>query len=494
MLRALVDVLREHVPLELRGVDVDVRQVHRDSRRIEAGDLFAALPGSSVDGSAFARAACERGAVAVLAARETDAAVPHLIATDAREAMAWAAHALCGHPTQQLAVVGITGTNGKTTTAWILDGVLRALGHRTALLGTVAQRVGDEVSAATFTTLEADDLARFARRAVDADASHLVMEVSSHGLVQHRVTGVTFDVAAFTNLTQDHLDFHESMEAYGEAKATLFVEHAPRASVIHVDSQYGATLANRATGTVLRCSVSPDAADAVDFAVEQVAFASTGIRATLRTPIGSLAIDTPIVGKHNLENLLTVLGIVHALGGSLQEAAAALRTVTAAPGRLEPVADPRGVGILVDYAHTPDALASVLAAVRPMTDGKLIVVFGCGGDRDRAKRPLMGRAASEGADVAIVTSDNPRTEDPAAIIAEILPGLRGARMDALARTEGWFVEADRARAIELAVQVAEPGDTVLIAGKGHEDYQIIGTEKRAFDDREVARRAVEALR
>lgn len=490
MLSILADRLREHVTLELHGDDVDVRDVRRDSRAVQHGDLFAALPGASVDGAQFVDAAHAAGAVAVLATRNTSADLPHVITDDPRRAMAWAAHLLADEPTRRLRVVGITGTNGKTTSAWVLDGALRALGLRTALLGTVAQRIGDEIRDASFTTLEADDLARFARAAVDAEATHLVMEVSSHGLVQHRVDGVRFEVAAFTNLTQDHLDFHETMEAYGEAKASLFLEHAPQTSVVHVDSEFGAKLAARIPGRVLRCSVSTPNAD---FFVQDVTFASTGIRARIRTPAGELAIETPIVGQHNLENVLTVLAIVHALSASLDEAALALRTISAAPGRLEPVVDPRGVGILVDYAHTPDALASVIEAIRPTTKGTLIVVFGCGGDRDRAKRPLMGRAASEGGDLAIVTSDNPRTEDPEAIVAEILPGLVGERLDVLERREGWYVEVDRARAIELAVGIAEPGDTILIAGKGHEDYQIIGTEKRPFDDREVARAAVEAL-
>lgn len=492
MLSVLAEQLRDRVALELHGADVDVRDVRRDSRYVEAGDLFAALPGAQVDGTKFAAAAHAAGAVAILAARKTAAALPHLITDEPRRAMALAAHTLAGEPTRGLHVVGITGTNGKTTTAWMLDGVLRALGMRTALLGTVAQRIGDELKAATFTTLEADDLARFAREALEAKATHLVMEVSSHGLVQHRVTGVRFEVAAFTNLTQDHLDFHESMEAYGEAKAKLFLEHAPQVSVVHVDSEFGAKLAARIVGRVLSCSVAQQGA--ADFSVEDVVFSSTGIVARARTPEGVVQIETPVVGKHNLENVLTVLAIVHGLGGSLTDAAKALRSITAAPGRLEPVAGPPGVGILVDYAHTPDALANVLEALRPLTAGKLIVVFGCGGDRDRAKRPMMGRAAAEGADLAIVTSDNPRTEDPEAIVAEILPGLVGDPMSVLERRDGWFVEVDRARAIEMAVGIAESGDTILIAGKGHEDYQIIGTQKHPFDDRLVARAAVEALR
>lgn len=490
MLSALVDELREHVPVTLDGTDVEVRDVRRDSRAVVKDDLFAALPGATVDGAKFAQAAVRLGAAAVLAPTRTNADVPHVLSSEPRRAMAWAAHALAGHPTRELKVVGITGTNGKTTSAWLVDGVLRALGVRTALLGTVAQRIGDHVEPARFTTLEADDLARFAREARDKDASHLVMEVSSHGLAQERVAGVRFEVGAFTNLTQDHLDFHGSMEAYGEAKARLFLEHQPETSVVHVDSTFGAALASRIEGRVLRCSVSVP----TDFGVRDVRFASTGIDAELQTPEGPLRVVTPIVGKHNLENVLTVLAIVYALGASLRDAAEALRTITPAPGRLEPVSDPRGVGILVDYAHTPDALASALAALRPMTTGKLIVVFGCGGDRDRAKRPMMGRAAATGADLAIVTSDNPRTEDPSAIVDEILPGLAdSSRLSTLTRGDGYFVEVDRARAIELAVGIAEPGDTVLIAGKGHEDYQIIGTEKRPFDDRLIARAAVEAL-
>lgn len=477
----------------LVGDDVDVHDVHRDSRRVGEGDLFAAIVGANVDATRFVPDVRARGAAAVLAERPTE--LPTLVVPSVRSALGPVAHALAGDPTAKLAVVGVTGTNGKTTTTFLIDAALAALGHRPALLGTVASRAGAVATASSFTTPEADELARFAKAAVDEGASHLVMEASSHALAQERTAGTRFSVGAFTNLTQDHLDFHGTMEAYGEAKAKLFLTHRPTRSVIHVGDRFGAALATRLADAGLAVVTVGDVARA-DVRVIAARFDARGIEATLATPDGELTLTSGLVGRHNLENLLVALGCLVALGVPALDAARALGSAKGAPGRLERVSDPRGVTVLVDYAHTPDALANALAALRPITEGRLIVVFGCGGDRDAGKRPLMGRAAAEGADLVVVTSDNPRTEDPAAIVAAIVPGVReGGKLERtqLEGDDGFVVEVDRERAIGLALRAARAGDTVLLAGKGHEDYQIVGTTKRHFDDREVAAHAIATI-
>ncbi|MBO6940769.1 MAG: UDP-N-acetylmuramoyl-L-alanyl-D-glutamate--2,6-diaminopimelate ligase [Deltaproteobacteria bacterium] len=493
MLAALAKTLRVQTDARLHlpeGVeDADVTGVQHDSRAAGAGDLFVAIEGASFDGTRFAPGAIESGAVAVLASRPLELAVPQLIANDVRRAMAFAAHAVYGHPTAHLDLVGITGTNGKTTTSYLVDGMLRALERSPWMLGTVEIRAGEERRPASFTTPESDDLARFAREAVDGGASHLVMEVSSHGLAQDRARGARFAVAAFTNLSRDHLDFHGTMEAYLEAKASLFTEHGPKAAVINVDDPAGAQLAERIPN-----ALTVGRRENARLRIVGSTMAREGIRAELSYGGQPLSLESSLVGGHNLENLVVALGCGIALGIDPAEACAALGRAPAAPGRLEPVADPRGVTVLVDYAHTPDALHNALRAVRPITEGRLMVVFGCGGDRDPGKRPQMGRAAAEGADVVVVTSDNPRTEDPSAIVEAIVPGVEAtglARASADA-DRGFVVEVDRERAIQIAVAAARPGDTLLIAGKGHEDYQIVGTTKRHFDDREIARAAIAA--
>jgi UDP-N-acetylmuramoyl-L-alanyl-D-glutamate--2,6-diaminopimelate ligase len=477
-----------------------VSGVRHDSRAVTPGDVFVAIPGATVDGSAFARDAVARGAVAVVSERDIpEMGAPVLVVRNARAALGPLAHAVYGDPTARMRVAGITGTNGKTTTTWLLEGALEVLGERPALLGTVLTRVCGVEKASAFTTPEADDLARFASDAVAAGATHLSMEVSSHGLALHRVDGVHFEVAAFTNLTQDHLDFHGTLDAYLEAKARLFLELGPSVSVINIDDPAGASLADRVTdhihGRVLR--VSPRGQGRADIRAERADFTREGIVAVLRTPDGVCELRSPLFGAHNLENLLVAFGVLLAMGVSSEAAARALGSQLGAPGRLERVSDPRGVAVLVDYAHSPDALRNVLAALRPLTAGRLIAVFGCGGDRDRTKRPRMGEAVRAGADMAVLTSDNPRTEAPERIVDDVLPGLAGwsklSAADFAHATSGFAVEPDRGAAIRLALEGARSGDTVLIAGKGHEDYQIVGTQKRPFDDRAEAARAIASL-
>lgn len=481
-----------------QGADEALTGVRHDSRSVEPGDLFVALPGQTSDGASFAAAAVARGAVAVVAERVIEGlGVPQALVPDARAALPQLAELVYGAPTSALALIGITGTNGKTTCAHCLDEALEALGAKPALLGTVAWKGPGFCAPSKFTTPEADAISRFARRALDARATHLVMEVSSHALAQHRVDALHFEVAAFTNLTRDHLDFHGSMEAYFEAKASLFERFTPKVAVIVVDDPWGARLAQRLSGgasSILRVSRDP-ASDA-----ELVALTATmdrvGLDARVRTPQGVLHLRSPMLGMHNLDNLMVVAGCLLASGFELSAIERALSAVRGAPGRLERVDDARDVAVLVDYAHTPDALAKALEALRPVTPGRLFALFGCGGDRDPGKRPLMGRAAAERADVVVVTSDNPRTEDAASIVAAIVPavaevGLPPITPDTLCDSErGYLAEVDRRAAIQLAIAAARAGDTVLIAGKGHEDYQILGTTKIHFDDREEAAAAI----
>ncbi len=482
----LLSVLAAEAPRLLGDGSVRVFGVRQDSRRVEVGDLFVARSGGKVSGASFARAAAERGAVALIVERGAplpEVSLPMIEVAHARRSLALAAEAVYGNPTRALAVVGITGTNGKTTTAWLVERALAGVGEKPARLGTVGFAYGGQSVDSALTTPEADDISRYAARVRDASGTHFVMEVSSIALTLDRVRALHFEVAAFTNLTQDHLDFHTTMAEYAEAKAKLFTTLAPETSVLNVDDAFGAELAKRAVGRVIRVSKRAGA----DIHPLEMTVDAQGIRGDVRTPAGQIQLASRLVGQHNLENLLLALGVLEGLGVDLKLAARALGEAPQVPGRLERC-DEAGddILVLVDYAHTPDALERVLDAVRSMTTRRVLCVFGCGGDRDPQKRPKMGQAVGSRADYAIVTNDNPRSEDPRAIASAIEAGLTP--------TNGAYeVELDRAKAIERAVLMAGPEDVVLIAGKGHEPYQIIGQETTEFDDRVEARRAL-ALR
>lgn len=487
---SLAELAREVPGARVVGdADVRVTGVHQDSRRVEPGDLFAVRSGKATNGARFAAEAKGRGAVALLVeagAGVADEGLPVLEVDDVRVGIARAADAVYGHPTFALDVVGITGTNGKTTTSYLAQAAIDGAGGAAAVMGTLGWRFRELALESAHTTPEADDFARVAATMLARGATHLVTEVSSHALAQGRVDAVRFRVAAFTNLTQDHLDFHGTMEEYARAKARLFVDLAPGAAAVCVDDPFGEALAKRVRAPLVRVS----AKIGVHAEVVPIALGSDPRRTQARvaTPAGEVAIDSPLVGAHNLSNLLLALALAVALDLDPARAAEALSRTAAVPGRLERCDGPGDdVTVLVDYAHTPDALERVLAAVRPLTTGELVCVFGCGGDRDATKRAPMGAAVGRAADVAVVTSDNPRTEEPRAIVEAILPGLAGS-------TAKVVVEVDRARAIEQAILAAAPGDVVLLAGKGHEPYQIVGTEKRHFDDREQARAALEKRR
>jgi len=476
--------------------EVEVGGICHDSRRVKPGDLFCALRGEVTDGHRFIDRAVAAGAVAVL--REDGmptGPVPTLLAEDGRAAMAALAVRFYGHPTADMKVIGITGTNGKTTVSYLLESLLASADEHVAVIGTVAYRFGSHQLPAPNTTPEAVDLQRLAAEFRTQGCSALVMEVSSHALVQQRVAGVAFDVGVFTNLTPEHLDYHREMESYFAAKRLLFVSGtAARKAVINIDDPWGAQLAAQRPDAVT-CGFAAEAR--VRIVDAELGF--DGIRARLATPAGELEIRSPLLGRFNLTNLACAAAVGVALGIGPAKIAEGLAAARRVPGRLEPVDNDLGARILVDYAHTGDALEKALETLRDLRPRRLLTVFGCGGDRDRSKRPLMGEVAGRLSDLVIVTSDNPRGEDPQRIIDDILPGLERAGARPLPAEAGpgvdgtgYLVIADRRQAIETAVALTGRDDILLVAGKGHEDYQIVGERRIHFDDREELRRALAA--
>jgi len=454
--------------------DVEISDLAYDSRAVRPGTLFFCVPGFTSDGHDFAPRAVENGAVALVVERPLELGVPEVRVDSVRAAMAPAAAAFNGDPTSELDVVGVTGTNGKTTTAFLVRALLEAAGRQTGLLGTVTSVVGGEERAVVRTTPEAIDLQRdFGEMRAGGDVA-CAMEVSSHALELRRADAIHWAVAIFTNLTQDHLDFHPTMEDYFTAKRRLF-EAGPRAAVINVDDPYGRRLAAELPEAITFGIGSPDAG----LRATDVAFALTGSTFT----VDGLDLRTPLPGRFNVLNALGALAAARALGVADDVSAEALATAGRVPGRFEPVDAGQPFAVLVDYAHTPDSLENVLRAAREIARRRVIVVFGAGGDRDRGKRPLMGRAARALADLVVVTSDNPRSENPEAIIAEIKAGTGNG--------PGVETMVDRRAAIARAVAAAEEGDVVVIAGKGHEQGQEFeGGRKIPFDDVTVAREAL----
>jgi UDP-N-acetylmuramoyl-L-alanyl-D-glutamate--2,6-diaminopimelate ligase len=459
------------------GPDVEVSSLAYRSSSVTDGALFFCVRGFTSDGHDFAADAVERGAVALVCERPLGLGVPELIVPDARAAMPAAAARFYGDPTSELRVVGITGTNGKTTTAFLVRALLEAAGVQTGLLGTVKSVVGGREEPVERTTPEAIDLQATFRRMLDAGDRACAIEVSSHALELGRAEGIRFACRVFTNLTQDHLDFHETMERYYLAKRRLFEEPgAP--SVVNVDDEYGRRLAGEIEGAVTY-AIDHDA----DYRARDVRFDPAGSSFTCETPHGPLEIETRLPGLFNVQNSLAAIAAARALGVEPEAIRRGLAEADRVPGRFEPVDEGQDFTVLVDYAHTPEALENVLRAAREITSGRLHVVFGAGGDRDRAKRPLMGRAASSLADRVIVTSDNPRSEEPGAIVDEVLSGTSGHAER----------EVDRRRAIARVVESAGTGDVVVIAGKGHEQGQEFeGGRKEPFDDVTVAREALRA--
>lgn len=476
----------------LRGArpDMQVSSLEFSSRDVHEGSLFFCVVGTQVDGHKFAEDAVSRGAAGLVVEHELELDVPQILVDSTRAALAACSANFFGNPSEKLALVGITGTNGKTTTAFLTEHIARACGKTTGLMGTVECHVGDEVRPSLHTTPESRDLQALLSDMVDAGVDVAALEVSSHAIDLGRIDDTRFAVAAFTNLTQDHLDYHKTMESYFQAKVRLFADHAPEHCVVCVDGEYGRRLAAECAA-LGRDLIRVSAQQAVDceIGVIEARYAPHSTDLVLSVAGRELSFTLPLVGRFNVENAVVAFGIGLALGMTSEQVVAGLSTAPQVPGRLERVTGTDGAvppfGVLVDYAHTPDSIAKAVAAVKAVTQGRVICVFGCGGDRDHGKRPKMGKAALE-ADYAVVTSDNPRTEDPQAIIEQILPGMAGCE-------ERYSVVPDRKEAIAHALQLACPGDAVLIAGKGHEDYQIIGTEKHHFDDREVAAEVIDSL-
>jgi UDP-N-acetylmuramoyl-L-alanyl-D-glutamate--2,6-diaminopimelate ligase len=470
----------------------DVRAVTYDSREAGPGTIFVALRGTKTDGARFATQAQAKGAVAIVAesAAPAGATVPWIQVDNARDALAALAAVLAGNPSEQLALVGITGTNGKTTTSYLLTAMFDAAGTRCGRIGTIGYRIGDREVAASRTTPEAPDLQRMLREMVNLGCGACVMEVSSHALALCRVDYLRFSAAVFTNLTRDHLDFHGSMDAYFDAKRRLF-EILPEGAVgvINADDRRAADLVAAARRPV---TYAIDAA--ADVRSGPLTFSLDGLTFDIRTPRGTLHAQSRLVGRPNAYNILAAAATAMALDLPFTAIESGIRAVEHVPGRFQVVSDPGDqVKVIVDYAHTDDALKNLLETARPLAAGRVVTVFGCGGDRDRTKRPLMGAVAARLSDLVIVTSDNPRSEDPVAIIEEIRRGLvmpadrvvpKGQRSTAS------IAIVDRREAIDKAIREARSGDLVVIAGKGHEKYQVIGDRTLPFDDVEIARAAL----
>ena len=486
---ALLDALPEKRIVGL--LPATVSGIADDSRRVERGDCFVAVPGFKADARRFTAEALERGAHLIVTEGEAPPmpAVPTVLVPSARVALGRLADVYYGHPSRDLTLVGITGTNGKTTTSYLVEALLQALGLRTGVIGTIQYVLGDERRPAGQTTPEALALQSMLARMRDHGVRGVAMEVSSHALALARVDEVTFDIAMFTNLTQDHLDFHGTLEAYRAAKRHLFelLARSPkprRAAVVNADDPAGLTMTRGLPLTVLTFGLGEEAE------VKALHHESTldGIRLAARTPRGTLELTSPLIGEHNVMNLLGAIATGVALGVDERAIVRTLAAVGTVPGRFEQVRAGQPFLVVVDYAHSPDALERVLATARKLTPARLGVVFGCGGDRDRGKRPIMGEIAARLADRIWITSDNPRSERPVAIIDEVAAGVR--RVAGAERR--WVADADRRAAIAAALGWAEAGDTVVIAGKGHETYQIVGSDVLPFDDRDVAREILRA--
>ncbi|OGU15670.1 MAG: UDP-N-acetylmuramoyl-L-alanyl-D-glutamate--2,6-diaminopimelate ligase [Geobacteraceae bacterium GWC2_53_11] len=499
----LCELLKKLPDVQIHGDStVSISSLTCDSRDVVPGALFFALRGVQADGHRYIEQAVAAGAAAVIL--EDAAAAPAgcswVKVADGRAAMGRISAIFNGEPTATRPLIGITGTNGKTTTTYLIEAILAAAGKPAAVLGTISYRFGATIIEASHTTPESTELQQAFRQLAEAGAESFVMEVSSHALEQKRVDGCHFDIGVFSNLTRDHLDYHVTMESYLEAKSRLFSEllrpsddKPRRRAVINMDDPYGAEIASRCACPVITFGIQ----GSCDVRPKDVLSSVNGISATLVTPAGEIAFTSRLLGRFNLSNILAAAAAGVALDLPLQAIKQGIENHTTVPGRMERVENHRGVTCLVDYAHTGDALENVLTTLKELATGRIITLFGCGGDRDNGKRPIMGKIAASMSDLAIVTSDNPRTEDPQSILEQIKAGimplnLREYRVNELSSgftDKGFAMLENRHEAIRLAVSLAHPGDIVLLAGKGHEDYQIIGRTKHHFDDREEAKAA-----
>ncbi|MGK7943286.1 MAG: UDP-N-acetylmuramoyl-L-alanyl-D-glutamate--2,6-diaminopimelate ligase [Microcystaceae cyanobacterium] len=471
------------------SLNTEVKGICTNSHACQIGDLFLGMPGTRVDGGEFWSGALESGAIAAIISKKAAEKYPPtsdvcvIPVEDMVNTCAAIASAFYGHPSQTLTQIGITGTNGKTTTTHLVEFFLQQAQKKTALLGTLYARWPGYQETAVHTTPFAADLQKTLSEALTAGSEYAVMEVSSHALYQGRVKECCYEVGVFTNLTQDHLDFHETMENYFAAKALLFnEEYLKGRGVINWDDPYGKRLIE-SLGQEKAWSFSIEDS-AADFYTDNLVYQANGVSGEIHTPQGVFPFQSPLVGQFNLSNLLAAVATIAHLGLDIGAVLGQLPEFKGVPGRMErvQVTDSQDISVIVDYAHTPDSLENSLKAARPFIKGQLICVFGCGGDRDRTKRPLMGKISAQLADLSVVTSDNPRTEEPDRIIEDILAGIP--------QETNLIVNSDRSTAIDQAIQTAKAGDGILIAGKGHEDYQILGTEKIHFDDREEAAKAL----
>ncbi len=468
----------------------EVPSIHYRAQEVRPGGLFAAIKGLAADGHDFIDTAIDRGARAIITQKPVDAAGAIIIEVeDTRKALAEISSEFYGNPSEKLALIGITGTNGKTTTAYLIESILLKAGIKAGVIGTINYRYAGKVFDNPMTTPESTDLQKILAEMLAHGITHVVMEVSSHAIAFERVNRCNFDIGVFTNLTQDHLDFHRDMNTYWSFKKKFFTEilnpgadDTKSMAVLNCDNKYGLELfeelpgRNISTGNASKNMIYP----------EILRQDLSGMEAVFYSPAGNYNIQSALTGRFNLENLLSAAGAGFALGIQADTIADGLTSLDMVPGRIERIKNKIGRFIYVDYAHTPDALENVLAALKGMTEKRLICVFGCGGDRDKAKRPLMGAIAAKLSDLVIITSDNPRTEEPMDIIEQITAGIGGYKE--------YAVEPDRRKAIYLAINLSRPGDTILIAGKGHETYQIIGSQRLLFDDRKAAEAALKALR
>ena len=490
---------------ELRGdSNLEISGLAYNSREVKPGYMFVALRGNTQDGHCFVKEAVRRGAVAVVLEsakfeKDIDKGVAVVRVPDSRAALSKLAAEFYGHPYRNMTMIGITGTNGKTTTSYLLESILLSAGASPGVIGTVNDRLPGRTWEAHITTPESLELMKRLHDMDEAGVTHVVVEVSSHALEQGRVRDCPFQIAVFTNISRDHLDYHKSLEAYFEAKSRLFLglrgggkARSPKA-VINMDDPKGGTLAGLTDATVVTYGQGRDC----DFRTEDVHVSREGIEARLITPGGEIAVSSRLLGDFNIYNILAAAAAAMCLDVDPGDVASGVSHLSSVPGRLELVRNSRSLSVVVDYAHTPDALMKVLEALKPLVKGRLITVFGCGGDRDKGKRRIMGRIAGEKSNLVFITSDNPRTEEPSAIAHQIEEGVRESGMEELgsiakdmAVKSGYILDLNRDSAIARAIEIADENDLVLIAGKGHEDYQITGNGKTHFDDREVAAEAI----
>ena len=455
-------------------LNTDIHEVQYDSRLVEPGDLFIAVPGAAADGHKFIPMAREKGAACVLCEKIPEGDVPFVQVADTRRALAVVGGNRFDHPARELTMIGITGTSGKTTSSYLIKHLLESkLDAKVGLIGTNGNMIGDEFLHTEHTTPESCELHKLFRSMADAGCTHVVMEVSSHSLTLERVAGIEYDVGLYTNLSQDHLDFHKTMEEYAAAKRLLFRQC--RKGCVNLDDKWAGFMMEGADCPISTFSLERNDAD---LTAKDIRLSANGVRFAAVTDSGLALTKLGIPGLFSVHNALGVMSVGLALGISLDDCADAMSSAKGVKGRLEIVPTDRDYSIIIDYSHKPDALENVLKTLKPVTKGRLMALFGCGGDRDKAKRPIMGTIAADNADIVIVTSDNPRTEDPDEIIREIVEGTKGKRTPVK-------VLSDRVEAIHWAIDNAGPGDVILLAGKGHEDYQVVGHEKRHMDEREI---------